>query len=93
LKQITLRGIPRELEQRLRREASKKGISMNKAFLSLLQESTGPGSKARKSVRKKILHHDLDYLAGKWTKADAESFNKALGCQRKIDEDLWSTME
>jgi hypothetical protein len=35
------------------------------------------------------LHHDLDMLAGSWTKQEAASFDKALDQQRAIDKDLW----
>jgi hypothetical protein len=37
LKQITLRGIPAEVERMIKREAEKKGLSLNKAFVSLYE--------------------------------------------------------
>ncbi len=88
MKQITIRGIPDDIERKARREAERKGLSFNKAFLSLLK--TSAGTKERK---KRVLHHELDHLCGIWTKEEAEVFQKHLGFQRRIDEDLWKKTE
>ena len=52
----------------------------------LLEEGTGIRDKKN---GKKSLHHDLDSLAGSWTKEEAEEFDKSLASQRTIDLDLW----
>ena len=85
MKQITIRDIPHEIERLVKREAEKQGLSLNKAFLALLEKATGIKAKEKK----KVLHHDLDYLSGVWTKDDAAAFEKRLELQRKIDEGLW----
>jgi len=87
VKQITLRGIPEEIEKKARKEADNKGVSLNKAFLSILEGSSG--TKPNEKRGKKTLHHDLDHLSGKWTKEEAETFDRSLRIQRSIDEDLW----
>jgi hypothetical protein len=86
LKQITLRGIPVEVEKMIKREAEKKGVSLNKAFIALLEKTTGTKQKAQK---KKSLHHDLDHLCGTWAKREADEFTRNVEFQRRIDEDLW----
>jgi len=86
LKQITLRGIPVDIERMIKREAERKGMSLNKAFISLLEKATGTKEKVQK---RKSLHHDLDHLCGIWTKKEAEEFTKTVEFQRTIDEDLW----
>jgi hypothetical protein len=86
LKQITLRGIPVEIERTIRKEAERKGVSLNKAFVALLEKTTGTKEKVQK---KKSLHHDLDHLCGIWTKREAEEFTRNVEFQRRIDEDLW----
>ena len=86
LKQITVRGVPVEIEKMIKREAENKGLSLNKAFISLLEKTTGIKEKAQK---RKPLHHDLDHLCGIWTKREAEEFMKNVRLQRTIDEDLW----
>jgi len=91
LKQVTLRGIPEDIEKKAKKEADSKGVKLNKAFLSLLKGSSGIRLKAKK--RTKTLNHDLDHLSGKWTKEEAETFDRNLGLQRRIDEDLWKKTE
>lgn len=59
MKQITLRDIPYEIEKLIKREAEKKGLSLNKAFLSLLEKATDIKAKEKK---KRAIHHDLDHL-------------------------------
>jgi len=86
LKQITLRGIPVEIERMIKKEAERKGLSLNKAFISLVEKATGTKEKMQK---RKSMHHDLDHLCGIWTKRDAEEFTKNIEFQRTIDEGLW----
>lgn len=86
MKQITLRGIPVEIEKMIKREAERKGMSLNKAFVSILEKATGTKGKEQK---RKSLHHDLDHLCGIWTKREAEEFTKTVEFQRRIDEGLW----
>lgn len=86
MKQITLRGIPVDIEKMIKREAERKGLSLNKAFISLLEKTTGTKEKAQK---RKSLHHDLDHLCGVWTRREAEEFTKNVELQRAVDEDLW----
>jgi hypothetical protein len=86
VKAITLRNLPRELERMLRKEAERRRISMNKAVISLLERKGG----ARKAAKAKASeYHDLDLLAGSWTKKEAAEFNRALAAQRTIDPEMW----
>ena len=86
MKQITLRGIPVEIERMIKKEAERKGLSLNKAFISLVEKATGTKEKMQK---RKSMHHDLDHLCGIWTKRDAEEFTKNVEFQRTMDEGLW----
>jgi hypothetical protein len=86
LKQITVRGIPVDIEKMIKREAGKKGLSLNKAFISFLENATGTKQKAQK---RRSLHHDLDHFFGIWTKREAKEFTKNVEFQRTIDEGLW----
>lgn len=54
-------------------------LSLNKAVVKLLEEATGaePG--------KKVIHHDLDHLAGTWSKKRYDDFMDALRDQRKLE--------
>ena len=86
MKQITLRSIPDEIETMVKKEAKAKGLSLNKAFITLLEKATGVKAKDKK---KKALYHDLDNLFGVWSKNDTAAFNNSLQLQRKVDEELW----
>lgn len=87
MKQITLRGVPESVAKAVKKEAEGKGLSLNKAFIALLERSINVG-KAKKK-REKAVYHDLDHLSGAWSKNDAQTFNRRLKDQRKIDEGLW----
>ena len=86
MKAITLRNLPPDLAKAVRREAQRKGTSVNKAVISLL-ESKADLHKKRKA--RKTRHQELDALAGSWTKKEAAEFDKALAAQRSIDPELW----
>ena len=81
---ITLRNLPPEVERELLKRAKEKGISANKAVISLLEKQLGLRKKGRGNK-----HHDLDHLFGAWTKKQSEEFDKALAEQREIDPELW----
>ncbi len=84
-KAVTLRNIPPDVTRLIRRKAEEKHTSLNKAVLSLLEERVGLGGEKRP----KVLRHDLDRLAGTWTKKEAAAFEEALAAQRTIDPDVW----
>jgi hypothetical protein len=77
-KQLTVRGVPDEVADRLDRISKEKGTSVNSTVLEILQEAVGvQGRRAR-----------LQRLAT-WTDQDAVEFDEALAAQRVIDEELW----
>jgi plasmid stability protein len=84
MKAVTLRNLPPSLDRTIRQRAKKKGVSVNKVVISLLQEHLGESEK--RPVRR---YHDLDELAGSWTKQEAEAFERALAKQRAIDPEMW----
>jgi plasmid stability protein len=84
MKAVTLRNLPALLDRTIRQRAKKKGVSVNKVVISLLQDHLGE-SEAR-PVRR---YHDLDGLAGSWTKQEAEAFEKTLAQQRTPDPGIW----
>ena len=64
----------------IRRRAKEQGSSLNKAVIGLLKKSLGKGR--RKPER--VVYHDLDALAGSWSKEEATMFEAALRDQRAI---------
>ncbi len=85
MKQITIRGIPDEVEKKVQKEAAQQGVSVNKAIISLLERAVGAKAPAGK---KRVLYRDLDHLAGLWSREEAASFDKLLRAQRKVDAEL-----
>ena len=86
MKQITLRDIPGDISKVIEKKAKKEHLSLNKAIISLLEKATGAAST---KTSKKKLYHDLDHLAGAWSRKEADSFEKNLQGQRTIDKELW----
>jgi hypothetical protein len=84
MKAVTLRKLPAKLAKAIRQEANRKGTSINKAVISLLENRPIVRSRNRVAV-----HDDLDSLAGSWSKKEAADFDKALAAQRTIDPELW----
>lgn len=86
MKQITIRSIPDKVKKTVQKEAQRKGVSLNKAIISLLERAVGANAPEKK---RRVLYHDLDHLAGIWSREEAASFDKALKAQRKVDAELW----
>lgn len=84
MKTITVRNIPPEVAKLIRERARRKRLSANRAVLDLLLERAGS-----QTVRPEQLHHDLDELAGAWSRREATEFEKELSAQRTMDARLW----
>jgi plasmid stability protein len=76
-KQYTIRGIPREVDQVLRRKAAREKRSLNDVVVEELTEAT-IGAKRR---------IDLSDVTGGWIPDSA--FDEVLASQRQIDWDKW----
>jgi hypothetical protein len=76
---ITLRNIPPQVQDAIRKRAGADGLSLNRAVIRMLEEVAGQRSS------KPILHHDLDSLAGTWSDAEATAFEASLAEQRRVD--------
>lgn len=85
MKAITLRNLPPEVARTVQQRAKQKKTSVNKAVIELLEESAGGKGKKKTPIR----YHDLDYLAGTWTKQEAAAIDKLIAEQRTIDPELW----
>ena len=86
MKAVTLRSLPPKVAEAIRKEANRQGMSLNKAVISLLANRV---SVREKKKSRQTRYHDLDDLAGSWSKQEATEFDKSLAYQRTIDPDLW----
>lgn len=78
--QYTVRGIPKVVDDALRRRARLEGKSLNEVTIEALADGLGLG--AEPTVRR-----DLSDVVGTWKK-DPE-LEAALAAQDQIDEGLW----
>ncbi len=78
--QYTLRDVPPQVDQALRRKARQDARSLNAVALEALTTGTGLAGKP-------VVYHDLDHLVGTWVEDAA--FDKAIRAQDTIDPDIW----
>ena len=78
---LSLRGLDRPTLSRLRSNARRRGISVNRLIVETLQQQYSASTKT---------FDDLDALAGTWTKAEADAFAAAVAPFAEIDASLWA---
>ena len=72
----------------IRERAVREGVSTSRAVISLLEE-------AMDGKRPRVVppvHHDLDALAGTWSRKESVAFERALREQRTVDPRLWKRL-
>jgi hypothetical protein len=84
MKTLTIRGIDPALDRAIKSRANQNNLSANQWILQALKIVTGTG---KEPVFKK--HHDLDALAGGWSKEETRTFAKNTRIFERIDEDVW----
>ena len=84
MKTLTIRGIEPGLDRGIKSRAKQNNLSVNQWILQALKKITGMG---KEPIFKK--HHDLDALAGGWSREEVKSFQKNTQIFEKIDEDVW----
>ena len=84
MKTLTIRGIEPGLDRVIKSRAKQNNLSVNQWILQALKKITGMG---KEPIFKK--HHDLDALAGGWSREEVKSFQKNTQIFEKIDEDVW----
>jgi predicted CopG family antitoxin len=77
---INIRNIDDSIYKKLKSESKKKGISINKLLLQMLDNFL---------LKKRVEHHDLDDFFGTWTEEEYELIKQGSEEARKIDEELW----
>jgi len=89
MRQMTLRDIPDEIEMIARDEASRQGVSLNKAFLSLLRKSAQPSAPPIPVADSMKRSSRFSRFIGVWSEEETNGFNKVLLEQRTVDEESW----
>ena len=78
--ELTVQGLDEEMRDHLLQLATRERISLNEAALRLMR--SGAGLRDRGPIGK-----SLDHLAGSWTRAEAEAFDKELEVFETLDKD------
>lgn len=81
---ITVRNLPPGVAKAVREKAKRERLSLNRAVVRLLEEATGV-----EKAKARVVHHDLDHLAGTWSEGEHREFTAALEEQRQIDPKMW----
>jgi hypothetical protein len=84
MSQITLRKLPRDLEKMVRTQARLRRLSLNKTIIALLQKSLGIADDSQKP-------QGLAALAGTWSEAEAEEFDRNIAFFEEIDRGVWES--
>ena len=77
-KQLTIRGVPDEVAERLTALSNSQGRSVNSTVLEILARAVGVEERRQWLER---------YAT--WTAADLAEFDEALAAQRRVDDELW----
>lgn len=82
---LSIRGLDEELADKLKANAAKSGVSVNAHVLALIREGLGVVG----TERGRRAYHDLDALAGTWSEAERQEFDRATREFEQVDEALW----
>ncbi len=87
MRQMTLRDIPDDVESVIRNEADLRGVSLNKAFLTVLTRGAQQTQLVPASVE--LTKGRFARFCGIWSDEEATAFDGAADKQRRIDSELW----
>lgn len=82
MKTMTIRSVPPELAAALEAEKRRRGLSLNRTALSLMQEALGVSNSRRRS-------NGLRRLSGSWSEDEFQRFETNVAAFGEIDPDLW----
>ena len=74
--QYTIRNVPPALDAKLKAQAKRQGISLNKLLLKKIGVSSKPKS-----------YHDLDFAIGSMTVQEAKEFDRVISKARNADRE------
>jgi len=84
--QLTVRGLDPRVMAEIQRVARAKGISLNKAALSVLRRGAGLEEPV---ANERLIGSALDRFVGTWTASQAREFSRGMRSLEQVDEDFW----
>ncbi len=82
MKTMTIRNVSPDLAAALEAEKSRRGLSLNRTVLAVVEEALGVSDEAERS-------NGLGRLAGSWTEDEFNEFERAVQPFGEIDEEVW----
>ena len=82
MKTMTIRRVSTELAAALEAEKRRRGLSLNRTVLSLIEEALGMSEGRARS-------NGLRRLAGTWSEDEFKRFEEAVAPLGEIDGELW----
>ncbi|MCY3020790.1 MAG: hypothetical protein NTW87_17370 [Planctomycetota bacterium] len=79
---LVVHGVDRRLVTALKRNAARSGQQLDTYVRSALAAAV---TKRRRSAA----FHDLDHLAGTWTRRQHDEFASAIARLDKVDKEMW----
>lgn len=80
MKNMTVRNVPEELHDALKREKNRRGTSLNQTVIDLLKQRLGVGTSRSNGLGK---------LAGNWGEDEFRRFEEAIEPFERVDPELW----
>ena len=88
MKQLTLSGLDKELERRLKLLAERENLSLNKTIMLLLRKATGLEATSVPSNR---VGPSLEEFVGVWSPAEQQEFDAATRVFNETGEAGWES--
>jgi hypothetical protein len=92
IKTLTIRKLPEEVADAVRKRAEDSGLSFSRALIALVQDHLNDPVKTKlfpeMAQPKKKKKRDLNYMRT-WSQKEYDDFMKDLADQRRIDPDMW----
>jgi hypothetical protein len=82
MRQITIRGLEPEVEQKIRRIASENHMSINQVLKEIIHKEFGKGKRKPRGA-------SLRDLSGGWSREMADEFDLAIQSCEQIDKEMW----
>ncbi|MGZ8219884.1 FitA-like ribbon-helix-helix domain-containing protein [Methylomagnum sp.] len=84
---MSIRGLDDQALAHLKHQAEQEGSSLNSLVLRLLRQGAALPNPAGERL---CQYDDLDALAGTWSDADAEAFERHVAAFAETDPALWA---
>ena len=90
MNQITIRGIPADVERVIRQESQRTNQSLNKTIVSMLAGAVTAATTDGRLKKKELPPSDFSAFSGTWTKEEADEFDARIEEMfEQIDEEMW----